>query len=772
MHRLFITLTFALLVSMSFVSGGQAQTRSFDYEERPRLNFQFTEATIDLQLNPEEETITGSVEYRMKANINGVDSLSLQAAQLQIDSVLTQGQKIDFNLQDDEVRIALTDSSVIGEQYEVQVFYHGSPTFGLLKSAEGSMWTSLLPLSNRHWVPIADHPGVSFTSILSLTVPSEYAVAATGVQTDEEVLGNGNKRVTYRSGRRVPATALGFAIGQFNEEGISYGIKRINSYAEPRSVDANRQRELAQQAEQVIRQVEDATKVEYPFQRLQIIILNDHHWEQKPYGASTVFLYKNRGDLEHQLSRGIYAQWFGVYQREVQWSNAWPVNFFQTALHYNINDEPVTLEKKHSPKTDLSTVYDNFSIDNWNFWQQFKSWERPNLKQIAGRIIPELLTSGSGAFTPQQYADIWYRFSGQPAIDVPSFESAADKDASTEADSIRYRVDYNLAGNRQNLQLVFTAQQGVINETVSLPIEIVSGGGANASSVSFSGNADSTSISLPAGTQNVRIGVPSGRKLILDERKPVPFLLYQLRNAETTEARKKAAEQIGYHSDNPDLQLALNDFMDQSMEPEVEAALLRSFGDITNGATGTQKRFLDALNNENKQIRAAALEVLNNYSEEAVTQQIKVIAESESDDELSNQALKIYLQRVDSTAALQFTNTLVQQDTVGTKAIEAIAALAEAGSTTKATELATFYIEPVYAYPVRKQALQILLANDTSKENWKKRTEMLLGDYDPRIRFFTIKNIGKIPGIDAQAILSSQIKEEYDARVVDAMSFE
>lgn len=769
MHRIVIILS---VITACVFCTSTIHAQSFDYDKSPQFNYKFLDATIDLEVNPEEAGIAGWVKYRIESNLSNADTLSLQLAELQVDSVLVGAQKAQFDVLDNELRIAMIDSSVMGQQYEVQIFYKGSPKFGLLKSSEGSLWTSMLPLSNRHWVPVADHPGVSFTSTLSLTVPDQYVVVASGVKTDEERLSSGNKKITYRTGRPVPATAVGFAIGSFSEEGISYGIKRINSYAELNSITSDKQKMLVRQAENIIQQVENKTGLEYPFQRLHIIILNDHSWEQKPYGASTVFLYKNRGDFLYQLRRVIYAQWFGVYQHEVQWSNAWPMNFWQTVLHFGLSDTPIPLKNTDEPELNFSTVYDNFSIARWNFWQQYNTWDKPNLKQTARRIIPQILQAGSGSFTPEQYQDIWYRNSGQPTISVPTYPSATSSTTSASTDSIRYWVDYNLSTGTQNLQLIFTAQQGVINESVSIPVQIISGGAANASTISFSGSTDTVSVSLPAGTQNIRLDTPSGQMLVLDERKPVPFLLYQLRNAETTKARRQAAEQLGYHADNPDLQLALNDFMDQPMQPEVEAALLRSFGKITNGATGTQKRFLEALDSKDAGIQAAALDVLNNYEGDAVTRQLRTFSENESNTELSNRALNIYLQRVDSTAALQFTNTLVQQDTAGTKAIEAIAALGESGNTVKAVELANFYIAPVYTYMVRKKAFEILLNYDTSVQAWNERVEMLMSDRDPRIRFLTVENMGAIPGVDKAAILQQYKPTEYDARVFQIMSRE
>lgn len=746
--------------------------QSFDYEKRPRLNFKLSDAVIDLRVNPAEGTVVGSVQYTVEANVNGVDTLVLQAPQLKIDSVLMQSKKTVFEQQNDALRIALTDSSVMRQQYNVQIYYQGTPKFGLHKSSEGSMWTSLLPQSNCHWVPVIDHPGVSLISTLSLTVPEQYSVIAPGVKTDEENAGNGEKKWTFRTGRQVPVSAISFAIGQFNEEGISYGIKRIDSYAEPLAITADRQKELTREAESIIRQVESYTGMEYPFQRLHLVVLNDHYWETKPYGVSTVFLYKNRGDWLNQLRRGIYAQWFGVYQREVQWSSSWPIHLFQAALHFETADDPALLQPMEEPEVRFSTVYDNFSVEKWNWWQQYNTWNRSNLHQTAQRIIPMILENGPGTYTPSAYEDIWYQYSGQPSIDVPEFEAKANS-SSTISDSIIYRVDYSVNAAQQNLQLVFSAQQGRIVDPISLPVDIISGGGANRSSIQFSGSADTVNISLPAGTQNVQLNMPEGENLVLEEHKPVPFLLHQLRNADTTEARKKAAVQIGYHADNPDLQLALNDYMDQPMEPEVKAALLRSFGAITNGATGTQKRFLDALSSDSPQVRSAALEVLQNYPEnQQITQRIQDISRQETNAELAQQALEMYMQRIDSTQALQYANTLVQQDTAGTRAIVAIGKLAEIGNTEKAVELANYYIEPVYSFQVRRQAFEILLNHDTLHEAWTKRLDMLLNASDPRIRFITIKNLDRIPGIDPASILKEHKAEEYDARVLGVMSRE
>src|SRR5699024_1722533 len=135
--------------------------------------------------------------------------------------------------------------------------------------------------------------------------------------------------------------------------------------------------------------------------------------------------------------------------------------------------------------------------------------------------------------------------------------------------------------------------------------------------------------------------------------------------------------------------------------PEVKAALLRSYAAITNGAAGTQQYFIDALDSPNRVVRKAALAGVMNYPDETkITQKLRGMIEQS--DSLNGGLLKLYMRRIDSTKALGFVRTLVQQDTAGTKAIQAIAALAASGNTEPAVKLANYYVQPVYAYSIRK----------------------------------------------------------------------
>jgi hypothetical protein len=761
-QRIFKASLFILIISAAAVP---AHAQSFDYKNHPVLNFDFTKAEINLQLNPEEVSLKGSVLYHLKANISGADTLTLNAPGIDVDSVRSPDKNLYFSTNDSLLKIALSNSSQRGHKYQVEIFYRAAPRFGLLKSSEGTVWTSMLPRSTRHWLPTKDNPHVQMKAVLSLRIPADYKVFASGVSKGKQILPDSTKKLTFLIDQPVPITALAFGAGHF---------QGINSFVEPHSISANKRRQLVDTAKQMLGQIKKATGVGYPYQRLNLVVLNDDHWEEKSYGVSTIFLYKNRGDWMDQLRRGLYAQWFGVYKPEAQWAQAWPTNFMQAILYSRLTDSTTTLKlNSDEPQINFSTVYKNFGVKSWNLWKQYASQTMPNTKAIAADLMPVLLNEKAGTITGDLFREAWYQLSGQPHIKLPSLHLKPMVDtAEAASDSIHYRVDYIMpqpSDTLHKLQLVFKAQEKGVQQPVKLPAQIITSTGTNRKPISFTGTADTVSLSIPAGTKNVRLDVPKGEKLVLEQHKPVPYLLYQLRNAKSPDARIEAARQLGEHTKDPDLQLALVNIMKEDNKPKVKAALLESYGSITAGAEGTQKRFLDALKSDDIAIQQAGLKGLKHYNQQAVTKRLQTFSKNEADTALANRALRMYLQRVDSTTALSFTQNLIQQDTSGARAIVAIGALAKKGSTKKADKYADFYIKPYYTYPVRKQALNVLIRYDTSAADWNKQLKTLMTDHDPRIRFLTVKGLPDIPGVNADSVIKKYKPREYDARVYKEM---
>lgn len=755
-----------LFVFALFVSNSQAQ--EFDFEKYPRLNFNFSQLTLDLTIDPENRGVKGSATYEMSANIGGVDSLVLQAAHMDIASVRINEEEASFTLHNDSLVVQLPDTTAPGKSYSVEVNYSTVPNFGILSNDLGTVWTSLLPRTHRHWFPSIDHPRVTFNSTISLTVPSGYQAIANGVKLEEEILDVEQVRYTYKTRNEIPATSLAFAVGRFDRNETTFGIKKISLNAESGLWSAGERKSLLQDASQILGNAESLLGMEYPYERLNIVVLQDHFWETKSWGASAIFIYKNSGNLQTQLRRGIYGQWFGVYQREEQWAEADAMNLLQTALHYRLQDSATELSFSDVPSGNLSTVYNAFGPSTWNTFQENHHSLEKNFITTVDENLSAILEWGEGVYEFKDYGEFWYRQTGQPVLELELGGSANGGRQTSESDTVIYRVDYTQ--NADNIKLTFEALRGGYKELVTLPLVQVSANGVDTLQVTFTGARDSVSINVPALVENVTITTGDRPNLILEQYKPASFLIYQLRNASSIKERIEAAAKLGYHSDDPDLQLAIKDFMNRELDPRVKAALLKSFGEITGGASGTEQVFLDALQNDNRDIKEAALTVLQNYPEnEAVQQRVKEYATSSDSLKSFKNATRIYSSISDSSAFDSFVSNMVRTDTAGHKAIFAIQELANRGNIDKAVRQAEFYISDVYDFKVRSAALRILLQHDHAPADWEARAQELLADSDPRIRFITVNGLPKVTGMEYRELIEGVIQDEYDQRVYEAM---
>lgn len=762
-HLLFIFLTIFIGLMAVPLAFGQ----SFDHQKHPKLDFKFQKLSLELGIQPQNIRIDGAAEYEISANINGADTLTLYASHLDISSVQVNKESAEFSLHNDSLFVVVDDSSEIGENYTVRIRYSGRPQFGLLKNASGTVWTSQLPRAERHWVPIVDNPNVTMQTEFNISVPSGNQVWATGKKAGEEVVSVEVMKYSFASDKPVPASALAFSVGDFRNMSASSGSVRVTAAVEKSITDTVDAGALTESARTYISNVANRLSMDYPFGALHIMVLDDHSWETKSWGANTVFVYQNRGDLETQLLRGIAAQWFGVYQREEQWDQADALTLYQTLLMNNISSDTLTLEQNNQPKKSFETIYDNFGPLKWNQWQQqISNWQEKSIRNFIGGNADEVLSMPQKVVSWEDYADYWYSEIGQPLYKMPELTLNKMPKSEQASDSVVYDVFYSLNEAEGQLELRFEAKKGVLKDLTTLQALEVYPNKTDESEVTFTGREDSVMLQVSPVISNLKLSSSDHPNLILNEYKPASFLLNQMENGETVEERAEAARRLGYHSDNPDLQLAIQDFMNRDLQPEIRAALLLSLGEITGGAAGTQQIFLDALKNDSKKIRDAGLMALQNYKENPSIVD-RVESEAQGAEELSyfKKATNVLMAIAPQDRFHSFVQGIAQDDTVGTRSIFAIQELANMGDVEEAVERASLFTGEDYRYEIRSRALGILIQHDHTPANWIARGEELMSDPDPRIRFLVVEGMERNSNEEVEGFLKEYIQDEYDARV-------
>lgn len=759
-----------------FLWTGTLLAQSHDYASRPVLDFGFGHMDLRMVLNPGEGSLSGEVAYDITARADGRDTLVLDAAHMEIETVRVDGEEAGYRLHNDSLFVAVTDSSVMGDSYSVAVTYRAIPRFGLLKNDRGTVWTSQLPLGNRHWVPLPDHPRLSFTTMISVSVPSGYRVAAPGRKTGEEVNSVDRVTFTFESGVPVPASSLAWTAGSFHTGERSFGAKRLALYSEEGTAGDSLREALLDTAVETVREMEGKAGRDYPYERLSVVLLDDHHWETRSWGAGVLFLYRNLGSLRAQLRRAIAAQWFGVYQREERWSDAEAMNLYQTLMAAGadtllLRPDPESLisPRDSAGERPAEESYAVFGPDRWNSWQLgFPAWPRPAVKGAMRRGLAGVLERGAGVYRWEDYAEIWYRETGQPQFTPPPVGRLVRAEPAGEApaDSVVYRVDYRLDEQEGRLVLSFTALEGVYGDlTAVLGIETTPAG-RDTTRITFTGRSDSVAVSVAPMLNNFHLEAPGHPRLRLLQQKPAPFLIWELRNAETADRRAEAARSLGDHPENPDLQLAIQDFLGGDPSPRVRAALLSSLAEITGGASGTEQRFLDALGSPHPEVRRAALTALRNYPGNAdVRARVERFALNRERKEMFRDAARV-LGSISATDELSsFTDRVVESDTSGQRAMVAVGLLADAGATERAVAYADQYLSPLFSYEVRARAIRLLSRFDRAAADWVNRAETLLDDPDPRVRYLAARALGSFDDPEARKLLEAEMADEYDARL-------
>lgn len=753
------------LAGLIMLTISDLKAQSFDHEPYPKLDFNFVNLELSLGVQPQNLRIDGEAVYQVEANISGADTLTLYASHLDISNVSVDGETADFSLRNDSLFIPVNDSAEVGSQYEVNIRYSGRPQFGVLQNRNETIWSSQLPKAQRHWVPIIDHPQVTFKTTFNISVPSGVQVWATGEKVGEEVLSVDAMRYQFVSGEQVPASGLSFAIGGFENQSTSEGEKKINLAVEKSLESKTDPQAVLQNAQDYLASVEEKLQREYPFEQLQVVVLEDHNGEKKTWGATTIFLYENRGDLDTQLMRGIIGQWFGVQQRERQWTQADAITLSQTLLFKELLPDSSILSSKDQPEGFGHSLYSQFGSEQWNSWQKgIGEWQNESVTVFMRDSITKMLELGA-VISWEEYANFWYDHIGQPLFERPqfSFDSA---ESSSQRDSVAYEVYYDFNEAEGELKLQFEATKGYFGELTTIEAHEVYPGKVDTSEVTFTGREDSIVLQVQPTINTLQLSYEDYPTLTLDEFKPSSFLISELRNGETVEERAKAARKLGYHTENPDLQLAIQDFMKQDLEPKVEAGLLLSMADITDGASGTEQVFLDALKSDHQVIREAGLMALQNYPQNStVVNTVQSMAQQADEMPMFKKSMQVLTTVMDEESFSGFVESVVQADTVGHQSIFAIKELANMGQVEDAVDQANLFTESEYSYDIRSAALQILIQHDHAASNWLNRGQELAEEADPRIRFLIVRGMEQNINDEIRQSLMDYRQDEYDARV-------
>ena len=143
---------------------------------------------LDVSINPDSRTISGSVVITLLAKEDGLTDIILDAAEhLTIEDISSAGLS-SFSHSNDRLTVIYTNPFLEGEEKEIMINYNGGtgsgvPWEGGIVYTGNQLYSLNCPYGMSDWIPCKDHPSDKSNGMdIKITLPEFYLVASNGIQ--------------------------------------------------------------------------------------------------------------------------------------------------------------------------------------------------------------------------------------------------------------------------------------------------------------------------------------------------------------------------------------------------------------------------------------------------------------------------------------------------------------------------------------------------------------------------------------------------------------
>ncbi len=298
---------------------------------------------LDLAIDIPRQTITGSCTIRLQPLRDGIKELVLDAVKLQIQSVLVKAESQDFDYDGEYLRIDLTEPTVAGNAFELQINYQAvQPQRGIYfvqpsthqPQKPTQVWTQGEDEDSRYWFPCFDYPGQLATSEIKVRIPSQMMAISNGEKVSETLVGNKEpkeKIVHWVQSQVHPSYLMTLAVGDFREVVEDWEGKPVTYYVDQSRTEAEARLTMGK-TPRMMTFLSQAYGYPYPFPKYAQVCVADFIFGGMENTSTTLLtdrcVIDARAALDHRASETLVLhelahQWFGDLVVIKHWSHAW-----------------------------------------------------------------------------------------------------------------------------------------------------------------------------------------------------------------------------------------------------------------------------------------------------------------------------------------------------------------------------------------------------------------------------------------------------------------
>lgn len=322
------------------------------YREAETVLTDLIHTKLEVNFNWSNSTMNGIATITAKPHFYESDSLILDAKGMKINKVLLDGKSLNYNYNNDYLRIQLDKKYTRDQKYTLVVDYVAQPETvngegsQAISGAKGlyfinptgddkakmpQIWTQGETEASSVWFPTIDSPNAKSTQEIFITVDDKYTTLSNGKFMGSTKL-NGKRTDHWKQDLPHSTYLFMMGIGEFKVVKDTYTrpdgtLMEVNYYVEPEWEEFAK--DIFGETPEMIRFFSKRLGVEYPWDKYHQIVVRDYVSGAMENTGAVIFgdfAYKNKRELldandQSTIAHELFHHWFGDLVTAESWSN-------------------------------------------------------------------------------------------------------------------------------------------------------------------------------------------------------------------------------------------------------------------------------------------------------------------------------------------------------------------------------------------------------------------------------------------------------------------
>jgi aminopeptidase N len=293
---------------------------------------------LDLTLDIPNQSFSGTCTITLMPVRNGISMLTLDAVNLNIQSVQLDETPQPFDYDGEQLHVQLLNTTQAGKEIKIAIAYGvEKPQRGLYfvgpdkhyPNKPTQVWTQGEDEDSRFWFPCFDYPGQLATSEIRVRVPKPFIAISNGelIATEED----GDNTIYHWLQQQIhPSYLMTLAVGDFAEIRDEWQGKPVTYYVE-KGYEEDARRSMGK-TPRMIEFFSEKFGYPYPYPKYAQVCVDDFIFGGMENTSTTLLtdrcLLDERAALDNQRTESLVAhelahQWFGDLVVIKHWSHAW-----------------------------------------------------------------------------------------------------------------------------------------------------------------------------------------------------------------------------------------------------------------------------------------------------------------------------------------------------------------------------------------------------------------------------------------------------------------